>query len=314
MSNFTNNPEEFEVSSILERVNCNICGRDDFLVLQESRYSQHAGLQEFVNFYKSSSEVKLLDQLVKCQGCSLVYSNPRVSSAVLLNGYRIAVDNVHHEQDRYRIRSFRRALKKIEKELKDQNVYPTAKRMLDVGCAGGPFPFVAKSMNYDILGLEPSKYLANVATKKYHIQVLPQTLEEFLPSSLKFDFVSFWDVLEHVPDPKETLNLAKSLISESGILILNLPMIDTIPARALRRRWPFFLNVHLFYFTRETICELLDQTGFEVIAMRRYWQTLSLDYVLARAGIHLPKPFSSILNLPFRYYLGQRTLIARKKL
>ena len=119
--------------------------------------------------------------------------------------------------------------------------------------------------------------------------------------------------MEHLSDPKKTLLLANSLLHQSGVLILNLPMIDTMPAKILGKRWPFYLNVHLFYFTKQTASELLDQSGYELISSRRYWQTLSLGYVFARAGIKLPNFLGVILSLPIRYYMGQRTLIARKK-
>jgi len=62
-----------------------------------------------------------------------------------------------------------------------------------------------------------------------------------------------------------------------------------------------------------TIEKLLDETGFEVRGVSRYWQTLSLGYVLNRAGIKLPKTIEDMLKIPFRYYLGQRTIVAGKK-
>jgi hypothetical protein len=139
------------------------------------------------------------------------------------------------------------------------------------------------------------------------------TLEEYSRNGKLFDVVSLWDVLEHLSDPKQTLKKIHAMLPSEGLLILNLPMIDTLPARVMGFRWPFYLNVHIYYFTLKTIEALLLETGYEIQGVRRYWQTLSLGYVLNRAGIKLPEKVEDMLNVPFRYYMGQRTIIVRKK-
>jgi hypothetical protein len=106
------------------------------------------------------------------------------------------------------------------------------------------------------------------------------------------------------------LNDISKILDTNGILILNLPMIDTFTARLMRFKWPFFLEVHLYYFTKKSIESLLKNNGFKIVQTSRYSQSLSIGYLLNRV---FGKDFPKFLGLiPFRYCMGQRTIIAKK--
>lgn len=263
--------------------------------------------------YKSSSETGLMDQLVKCKNCELVYVNPRIDNSFTYAGYSEAIDIRHHEQDVYRIKSFKRAINKILVMLESNNVRLQFGEILDVGCAGGAFPKAAQDLGYKVVGLEPSRYLADHGVKKYKLEIYTETLEKFAERKRKFSVISLWDVLEHLPDPKLSLGVIDSILKDDGILVLNLPMIDTLPARLLGKIWPFYLNVHITYYEKKTITRLLQDTGFEIIGISRYYQSLSLGYVLFRTGLRVNETILKSLNFSVRYYMGQRTIIAKKR-
>jgi SAM-dependent methyltransferase len=307
------NGDDFVISQILEYVNCNICGGTEYHKIKDSSYGSNLTLSEFIEFYSSSSETKLLDQLVQCVSCSLIFVNPRISTELSFKGYQDAIDVRHHNQDLFRVSSFKSALKKINMVVDLFSGSEGPRTFLDIGCAGGAFPKAVKDLGFQVVGLEPSVYLSKHARKEYGLEVHAMTLEEYSRNGKLFDVVSLWDVLEHLSDPKQTLQKIHAMLPSEGLLILNLPMIDTLPARIMGFRWPFYLNVHIYYFTLKTIEALLLETGYEIQGVRRYWQTLSLGYVLNRAGIKLPEKVEDMLNVPFRYYMGQRTIIVRKK-
>ena len=77
-----------------------------------------------------------------------------------------------------------------------------------------------------------------------------------------FDLITLSDVLEHVSEPSQMINDVLQYLRPSGLLLLNLPMIDTLPARFLNKFWPFYLEVHLYYFTIQTINQFLKINGF----------------------------------------------------
>ncbi len=308
----TNGQAGFDLESLLEFVECNLCGSSEFKVKQPPRYEATQTIESFAKHYSSSSETKLMDQLVVCKYCGLEYLNPRIKSSFTFLGYSEAVDKRHHEEDMYRIHSFKRALRKVQKDLVCSRKNGERVRILDVGCAGGAFLKAASDMGYEAIGLEPSRYLAELGQKNYNVEIHQDSLDSFVFSKNEFDIVTFWDVLEHVPNPREALQNAHEALSESGTLLLNLPMIDTWPAKFMKLRWPFYLNVHTYYFSKKTIESLLLSSGFQIVSTKTYWQSLSLGYVLTRAGITVPHRIREALNVSVKYYLGQRTIVARK--
>ena len=70
--------------NFLETVNCPICDSQDYRVLRKANYPENITLQELLKIYKSSSDTELIDQVVKCLECGLVYLNPRVKSDIIL--------------------------------------------------------------------------------------------------------------------------------------------------------------------------------------------------------------------------------------
>ena len=90
--------------------------------------------------------------------------------------------------------------------------------------------------------------------------------------------------------------------------------------RLLGDRWPFWLSVHLLYYTRRTIRRQLEDARFEVQAIKPYLQTLPFGYVLERARPYVPpagwllpavKAFG-LKDLRLTYHVGQTFVISRK--
>ncbi len=99
-----------------------------------------------------------------------------------------------------------------------------------------------------------------------------------------FDVITLWDVIEHLPQPLETLQTVRSLLKPGGVLLVNYPDIGTLAARMLGRRWPFWLSVHLIYYTRKTMTEQLRRAGFSTLWFESFWPVLPLGYVAQRAA------------------------------
>src|SRR5262249_19902268 len=133
------------------------------------------------------------------------------------------------------------------------------------------------------------------------------------------DMVTLWDVLEHVPDPRQALIRIRELLKPGGILLINYPDIDTWQARLAGRRFWWILSVHLQHFSPATIREICRLTSFEAFHFQRYWQTLEFGY-LERMAIHYKIPLASlgekltpnfIKKMPIPYYASQTTALAR---
>lgn len=84
----------------------------------------------------------------------------------------------------------------------------------------------------------------------------------------------------------------------------------------MQKKWPFFLSVHLYYFTLASLKRVL---GNEFVFIKKFphFQSLEIGYVLKRAKkyfsifkfIELMFSKLKINHIPFIYNLGQTTFI-----
>ncbi|MBF0630220.1 MAG: class I SAM-dependent methyltransferase [Magnetococcales bacterium] len=312
-------PPESARFAFTERVNCPVCGRLDFQILKKSSYDETLGEHELRRMYSASSDTQLLDQLVRCKGCGLVYLNPRIKQDIILEGYRNAEDPLFIAQNEARILTFRQCLEGI---MRRHGVSPgTHPRVLDIGCAGGAFPKAASDLGFEVVGIEPSAWMATRARARYDLDIRAGTLEEVDFKGERFDIITLWDVIEHMADPATALQRIRSLLHPHGLLIVNYPDHESLARKGLRSRWPFFLSVHLYYFSPATITRLLNHHGFQVRETRPHWQKLPLGYVLKRASAHLPflGMFAAMLEhrkmgmRAVSYNMGQTLVVASRE-
>jgi SAM-dependent methyltransferase len=307
-------------SSAFFAIACPLCGGDDYSVLFPSRYPEDVTAEQLQHAFSASSDTKLMDQLVCCRGCALVYVNPRIDDRLLVECYESAVDPVFIEQNPERIRTFSKLLKKVLPRVCYQP--PLGARLLDVGCAGGAFLVAARNYGFSVTGVEPSRWLAEFGRTQYGLDIQPGILSPGMFPDESFDVITLWDVIEHVTRPGELLGSIHGLLKRDGLLLVNYPDFGSWMARILGQRWPFLLSVHLLYYTRATIALQLQRAGFEVVRTQPHFQSLKLGYVLKRMGpyISMSRPIRSIVeavglgNVPVTYNMGQMLVVARKSI
>lgn len=86
-----------------------------------------------------------------------------------------------------------------------------------------------------------------------------------------FDVVCFWDVLEHLEDPRVGLRAAKTTA------LVSIPIFES-QLHALRSRH-FKPGEHLWYFTRRGFLAFADQEGFDCVDI------LATESAIGRDGI-----------------------------
>ena len=303
----------------LEKIKCLICHSEDYRILKKAAYPESMTRDQLLNIYKSSSDSKLMDQLAECSKCGLVYLNPRISSDIILESYSNAIDPSFVSQNSQRIHTFRKVFRRW---LKKEKITPSPeKKLLDIGCAGGAFLKVANDLDFQVVGVEPSSYLCDFGQKEYNLDLRPGTLQDQRFNDNEFDIISMWDVIEHLDQPSKVLEEIYRILKPDGELIINYPEYDSWPRKLMGYKWPFFLSVHLYYFTPETICQLLKNYGFRTKRCEPYFQALELGYVLKRAGqIFTPFKWAERIvksiglgRIPFTYYIGQTLVTALKR-
>jgi len=232
--------------------------------------------------YGAASGVPGTQRLVTCDGCGLIYENPRYPESVIIEGYMSAVDAGHDSQFPMRVESFYRALAGATKFLP-----PKGAKVLDIGTAGGAFLIAAERYGYEAHGLEPSQFLTEQGQRR-GLKIRQGTLDNAPFEKGSFDMVCFWDVLEHVVDVRAALQRAKELLKPGGVLLVNYPDIGTWPARLAGKRFWWILSVHIQHFDPKTMRRAAEDAGFQTLGFKRYWQTLELGYLMKIADLYLP--------------------------
>jgi len=149
---------------------------------------------------------------------------------------------------------------------------PTVRSVLDVGCSFGAFGLGLKRdrPGIEVWGLEPNVEAATVARARLDRVVIGRFPAD-APDRL-FDCIVFNDVLEHLEDPWSVLKHVKSLLSPGGCVVASLPNIrhfSVLVPLVLKGRWTYrdvgiLDRTHLRFFTRSTMVELFESTGWRV--------------------------------------------------
>ena len=148
-----------------------------------------------------------------------------------------------------------------------------ARAVLDVGCScGATAPALRRRGVARIVGIEPDEEDAAQAARVYD-RVLPRTLEAVRRDEFaaEFDAILFGDVLEHLEDPSDALARVRPWLSTRGVVVASVPNVGNwaIVADLLAGRFdyiPYSLlsGTHLRHFTRSTIRDLFEATGYRV--------------------------------------------------
>lgn len=295
-------------------IRCNLCGADDYNVVFEAKTRIH-GERDLAVRFRSSGDERLVDRVVRCRSCGLIYINPVLDPSLILTGYAEGTDETFVSQNRGRARTFAKGLRFIERYLHAPGL------VLDVGTAGGTFLDEASKRGWKTMGCEPNKWLAKWADTTYGIHVHAGTIFDIPLKNESCDLITLWDVLEHTPDPKAVLQRCHRLLKPGGLLVVNIPDVGSWLARFMGKHWPFYLSVHLFYFTATTCKRMLELTGFQTVHQRPHIQYLECGYVLHRAEATVGRIASVIEQitrilhidqLMVPYWMGQTLLIAKR--
>jgi hypothetical protein len=66
--------------------------------------------------------------------------------------------------------------------------------------------------------------------------------------------------------------------------------IDSPFARLMGRRWPWLMEMHLYYFTHRTLKAMLDSAGFDLVRAEPQGRFLRLGYLITRI-----RPYSALV-------------------
>lgn len=151
------------------------------------------------------------------------------------------------------------------------------KTLLDIGCASGWFLRIAKLYGIQATGIEPDSYMSGKA-KEHGLDIINGYFPDALDVNKNYDLISFNDVFEHLQQPNKILKECKSILTNQGLLIINLPnstgffyKISKLLSRAgfkknLFRLWQKgYESPHLYYFNNNNLKGLVENNGFKLL-------------------------------------------------
>lgn len=257
------------------KVNCNLCGRDEYRV----RFPATAdGDPLRVDAFRCThSGYGHHPQIVECRHCGLVYANPRWPAEFVLEAYAAVEDETYIEERLGRELTFRNHLRRLERVIGP----PNGRSLLDVGAYIGVFVEVAAAAGWRAMGVEPSEWAAAEAQRR-GLDVRVGTMDSAGLPGASLDVVTLWDVIEHVVDPAAELEQARRLLRPGGWLVVHTMDIDAPVARLLGPRWPWLMDMHLYYFSGRTLNRMLAEHGYEVAWEGTQGRYLRLGYLASR--------------------------------
>jgi len=276
----------------MEYVNCNLCGRNETRVRFPSTLSDEAVPHNVEAFRCTSPGYGRHHTIVQCQHCGLMYTNPRFDGGEILDSYVAVEDPLYLEEREGRVLTFERHLRPLEK------IKAPPGRLLDVGAYSGVFVEIAAQHGWDACGVEPSRWAVEQA-REHGLHMIEGTLATSSLSDGSFDVVTMWDVIEHVADPFGEIRQAQRLLKTGGLLVVHTMDIDSMFARVMGRRWPWLMEMHIYYFSQRTLRMMLEQAGFTVIGSSAQGRYLRLGYFATRIG-GFSRPLGRALGGLFR--------------
>lgn len=139
---------------------------------------------------------------------------------------------------------------------------PPGGRVLDIGCGRGTLLSGLADRGLEVHGTEINAAAAAGADPRASIRIAPSLAAAAYPEN-NFDQVIIWHVLEHLPDPRETLLEVHRILRPGGEVIIAVPNFSSWQAVWAGPDW-FHLDLprHLYHFPREALRLLLQRCGF----------------------------------------------------
>ena len=140
--------------------------------------------------------------------------------------------------------------------------------LLDLGAGTGDFLITAQNSGFRVTGIEPNAKARKLAEQKgVHLQ---ESLKEV--SGQKFQAITLWHVLEHLPNLEEQITTLANLLEEDGVLVIAVPNFKSFDAKHYKSYWAAFdVPRHLWHFSRTSIAKLFAPHQMEVVKIKPMW-------------------------------------------
>ena len=232
----------------MENINCILCNNnknDDRIVIEENGFTGR-----------------------KCPHCGLIYISPRPTLSEVGRLY----ENNCISAKSHIGRSFSKSLHS-RYNLSILRHYAKQGSLLEIGAGAGYFLCEAKKMGFDVYGIELNEIKADFINNKLNIPCETKTLHESF-NKKRFDVIYHCNVISHFYDPVSEFYEMNNRLNTNGIIIFETGNLGDVKEKYFYlfkgEGNNFGYPGHLFFFSEQSIKNLLALAGFEIIGIRRY--------------------------------------------
>lgn len=237
---------------------CVVCNHRNWTHFQEAR-----------DFRRPNEGRKF--KLDRCLSCGHVMQNPLPSAEELSRAY--AVDYAPYRpawnETGWPIWRIFRELTTFRR-IRRLKRYAQGSKLLEVGSGAGDFLYAASRAGWKVAAVEYNKALADLLRSELRFDVRSGELTRGVWEKESFDTLVLWSVLEHVPDPIETLNTVSYYLKPGGTVFFQLPTIYGLSfGRRFGKHWHILdLPRHLHFFGKESLSSLCGKAGMNLTVFK----------------------------------------------
>src|SRR4051812_10075013 len=158
--------------------------------------------------------------------------------------------------------------------------YRRSGKLLELGAAYGFFLMEA-ARHFDVAGIELAVDAVEHGRRAGLNVVQGMADEATLRQFSHMDVIVLFDVIEHLPDPRETLALCHRQLTPGGIVVITTGDFGSTLARLAGVRWRLMTPPqHLWFFTQESMRRMSQGLGFSLEHADHPWKIVPASLVV----------------------------------
>ena len=169
-----------------------------------------------------------------------------------------------------------------------KNYFKKINNVIEIGSNDGSFLKNFKSYRTNILGVEPSKNVANIAKKngintvnKFFTYDTSKRLKKFIKNT---DLIIAANAICHIPNLKDMIKGVDNLLTKKGFFIFEEPYLGSMYEKV---SYDQIYDEHIFMFSTTSVKKIFDMFGFDLIdVVPQNTHGGSMRYVISRKDEH----------------------------
>lgn len=212
--------------------------------------------------------------VVRCTQCHLTFTRSRWTASwpELRQQHPAPLPDMILQKQESQIDDFLDILNRIKR-------YQASGKLLELGCLTGHFLALARKAGYEGIGIEPDPWSAEYARREFGLSVYETPVPDQHFDDRTFDVIAMFHVMEHLTRPMETLMDLRRILKDTGLLAIEIPVIDTLYPMIMGRRHRHYVFDHTLFLSRKKAVEFLHKAKFNILRTELTGRRIRLERI-----------------------------------